>query len=116
MAALLQLLEQVAQPTADNAAGSAACEQSAKPALEKVAESATKSPTNSTTSRTADVAARCGCLRRICTGGAAAQMLDRLVGKQRQDRHGERRHSAAGLRARARGPARTLLHSVEYIE
>src|SRR5579883_822160 len=112
MAALLQLLEQVAQSAADNAAGSSTCEQSAKPALEKVAESAAKSPTN----RAADVAARCGGLRRICTGGAAAQMLDRLVSKQRQDRHGERRHSAAGLRARARGPARTLLHSVEYIE
>src|ERR1700729_492673 len=40
MAALLELLEQVAEPAADHAAGSAAREQAAQPTLEEIAKTA----------------------------------------------------------------------------
>src|SRR5258705_225593 len=99
LAILLELLEQVAKPAADHASRGAAREQAAQSSLEKVTETA---------------AARAGIYvagrwRRSCTGLAATEMFDRLVGEQCKDRHGHRRHPAAALRtgiaraARARG-------------
>src|ERR1700722_4527696 len=119
MAALLELLEQVAEPAADHAAGSAAREQAAQPTLEEIAKTAAETSTTktSTTNASTHSAPRGrGGGRRRCVALAAADMLDRLVGQRGQDRHGHRRHSAAGLRGRIAGPARAVLHAVEYIE
>src|SRR5258705_3260621 len=103
---LWELLEQVAKPAADHASRGAAREQAAQSSLEKVTETA---------------AARAGIYvagrwRRSCTGLAATEMFDRLVGEQCKDRHGHRRHPAAALRTGIARAARALLHSVEYIE
>src|SRR5580692_2969493 len=130
VAVLLELLEQVAQSAADNAACRASGEHAAEATLEdvaKTAETSTKTSTAKTstkasaaktsTTKAAANSARRGCRRR-CSGRsrAAADVFDSLVGKQRQDRHGHRRHAAAGLCARSGGTARTVLHSVQYIE
>jgi hypothetical protein len=47
---------------------------------------------------------------------AAAEMFHRFPGEQRQDRHGHRRHAAAGIRARFGWAAWAVLHAVQYIE
>jgi hypothetical protein len=107
MAALLELLEQVAKAAADDTPGSAAREQAAQSTLENIAKTSAGSAGHSTSARR---------WRRTCARWTAAQMLDCLVGEQRKDCHGHRRHPAARLRARTGGTARTLLHSVQYIE
>src|SRR5205814_2967196 len=86
---VLKLLEQAAEAAAQHAAGRAAGEQSAETALEQIAKTATKS-----------AAWRAGVDRTSAGRGlllAGAQVLDALVGKQRQDRHGDRRHAALGV-------------------
>src|SRR5580704_11119653 len=120
VAVLLEMLEQVAQSAADNAACRATGKHAAEAALEngaKTAKTSTKAAAAKTaTTKAAANSARRGCRRR-CSGRsrAAADVFDSLVGKQRQDRHGHRRHAAAGLCARSGGTARTVLHSVQYI-
>src|SRR5580704_15935259 len=123
MAALLELLEQVAEPAADHAAGSAAREQAAQPTLEEVAKTAAVATAKTSTGKTSTTSASShsaasgrGGGRRRGVALAATDMLDRLVGQQGQDRHGHGRHSAAGLRGRTAGPARAVLHAVEYVE
>src|SRR5271154_823998 len=114
MTALLELLEQVAQSAAKDAARCASGEHAAQPTFENVA----KASKTSTKTSTAHAATAGGWRRRRRTGRrrAATDVLDGLVGQQREDRHGHRRHSAAGLRARCRGAARAILHSVQYVE
>src|SRR3977135_3241505 len=108
LAVLLELPEQVAEPAADHASRRAARKQAAQSAFENVAKTAAHSAAGR-----AGIGGR-GCLRRARTG-LVAEMLDRLPGEQRQDRHGHRRHSAAGLSARIARAARTLLNPVETV-
>src|SRR4051794_26130325 len=111
MAAILKLLEQVAKPAADHAARGAACEQAAEAALEQVAESAASGQTGIHGVRRWD--RRGGAAARLI----AAEMLGRLVGKQREDCHGHRRHAAFGIGIAGRpGTARAVLHAVQYVE
>src|SRR3981189_2268514 len=110
-AVLLELLEQIAKPAAEDAARSAARKQSAQPALQHVANSPT-------TSNSATGIRRRG--RRYLSGCgawlAAAEMLDRLPGDQREYGHRHRRHSTVRLRRRMPGTERPVLHSVEYVK
>src|ERR1700722_3195000 len=115
VAVLLELLEQVAQSAADNAACRTSGEHAAEATLEDVAKTTKTSTTKTSTTKAAANSAGRG-RRRRCRSRAAADVFDSLVGKQRQDRHGHRRHAAAGLRARGGGTARTVLPSVQYIE
>src|ERR1700694_2188899 len=108
MAVLLQLLEQVAESAADHAAGGAPGEQAAEAAFQNIADSAAR--------HSGIDGARRGRGSRRCTGLTAAEMFHRLPGEQTEDRHGHRRHAAAGLRAWGAGTARAVLHAVEYVE
>src|SRR2546421_9513802 len=114
LAALLQLLEHVAEPAADHAAGRTAREQAAKRTLQYVAKTTAKTTTETAAARSA--AGRRG--RRLWRRAALARghMFDGLPGEHAEERHRHRRHSPAGLRARVRGAARALLHAVQYVE
>src|ERR1700722_6711185 len=73
MAALLELLEQVAEPAADHAAGGAAREQAAQPALENIAKTTTETPAAAASH---SAAGGRGGRRRRCAALTAANMLD----------------------------------------
>src|SRR4051794_10124443 len=108
MAALLQLVEQVAEPAADHAAGRATRQQAPEAALEQAAKSATKTAaakttTESTATGHAGVDRRGRRRRRV--GLIATEVLDGLVSQQSQDCHGDRRHPAAAVGARGGRPA-----------
>ena len=112
LAVLLELIEQTAKPAAENAAGRAAREQSAEPAgkqsTQRAAARGTSARSGTSTQQAAEnvaqpaaailrvgvhrIAARKP-LRITARQGlllAAAKVLDAFVGKQRQDRHGDR--------------------------
>src|ERR1700729_3235704 len=79
MAALLELLEQVAEPAADHAAGSAAREQAAQPTLEEIAKTAAATTAEISTTKTStanasthSAASGRGGGRRRCVALAAA--------------------------------------------
>src|SRR5262249_11582106 len=104
LAALLQLLHEVAEAAGKNAAGRTAGKQAAEAALEHIAQAAAIAGPG------IDGLRRGGWSR----GGrgarlAAAKMLDRFPGEQRQDRHCHRRHAAAGIRSWVGGAARAVL-------
>ncbi len=115
MAALLKLVQEVAEAAADHTARCAACEQAAEAALEQIAEPAAAKCTAESTGQAGIHRRWRG--RRIAAGLTAAVMLDRLVCKQGQDRHGHRRHAALGIGvAWSTRTARAVLHAVEYVE
>src|SRR4249919_2502365 len=116
LAVVLKLLEQAAEAAAQHAAGRAAGEQTAQPALEQTAKIAAETAaacrcatgavaTEQAAENVAETAGRRAGVDRIVAGYAlrrsagrrlllaGAQVLDALVGKQRQDRHGDRRHA-----------------------
>ena len=103
---------------AEDAPGRAAREQTAQPALEQAAKSTSLSTSLSTAAQHATKAAavrRAGVYPIVAgsRGLIAAEMLDPLVGKQCQDRHGDRRHAAA---CGSRLAARAIAHAVENVE
>src|ERR1700722_20246512 len=74
MAALLELLEQVAEPAADHAAGGTAREQAAQPTLEEIAKTTTAANTSTTGACTHSATSGRGGGRRRCVALAAADM------------------------------------------
>ena len=101
-----------------------------KPALEQTAEAAGAALKQSAEeaarpTRAAEQAAQHAaepCRRRLAPVPgldlrlAAAQRVDALVGKQRQDRHGDRRHAAGTGSGRSRLPPGPFRHAVENVE
>src|SRR5690242_11161944 len=117
MAALLQLLEQVAEAAGNHAAGCGAAEHSSERAFEDVTKTAAAARSTAKTAGHATAGGRrrwCG--RRRCARLARGEMFEGLPGKQAEDRHGHGRHSAAGLGARSAGAAGTLLHAIDDVE
>ncbi|MBR0955200.1 hypothetical protein JQ591_32590 [Bradyrhizobium canariense] len=122
VAALLELVEQIAETAAEHAAGCATREQAAKATLEQVTEAAASAKRASETAtstrihRRGEVRRRRGLLRRRA-GLACGHVLECLPGEQAEERHGHRRHAARGLLGAWRaGPARAVLHAVEDVE
>jgi hypothetical protein len=106
VAALLELFDDIVEPAVEHTAGGAAGQQSAQPAFEYVREAAAGCWRGGG-GRT--IAGRCGLL-------TPAEMLERLVGQEPDQRHGERRHAAAAGPVRGVTlSARPILHAVENV-
>src|SRR5262249_30067107 len=116
LAVLLKLLEEIVQAAAQYAAGSTACKQPAQSAFHQITQSATAVGD-------VDACVFCSWLRAsIARSGRwllrAGETFDRLVGKQTEDRHGDRRHpTAAGARIGfgVTLSMRSILHPIEDI-
>src|SRR4051794_35244669 len=91
MTALLELVEEIAEPAAEHGAGRAAREQAAKAALQQVTEAAASARIH----RRGEMR-RCRRRLRRAAGLVAAQMLECLPGEQAKEGHGHGRHAAAG--------------------
>src|SRR5262249_47228135 len=84
-------------------------------AAQQAAENVTKSAATAGRAGVGLVAGRDPRLRlRRRLLGVAAEMLEALVGNQRQDRHGDRRHAALGIGIGL--AARAVLHAIENVE
>src|SRR6476619_5523077 len=132
VAAVLEVLKQVAEAAAQHAAGRGAAEQSAQSALEEVAQVTARGGAGRRARRLAaeqpaeNIGEAAASIARCRTasgryagrlalsagaGGVAATTLERLVCKQSEERDDDRRHAAAGLRL----AAGAILHAGENV-
>src|SRR5262249_33453473 len=113
MAILLKLFEQIVQAAAQYVSAITPGEEIAQSALQQVAE-----PAGATRhTRIGGAAARhYAGANRIGRRLAAGEAVERLVTKQGEHRHRDRRHPSAASTTGGARPARAVLHTVEHIE
>src|SRR5262249_51184641 len=114
VAALLELLEQIAQAATDDVTGRRTAGTAREQAAQQIAEAAAASTACAGSARR-----RSRATTRIAGGLSGTETPDRLEGEQSQQGHRQRRHSAtaaAAGRCWHAFAARPVLHSVEDVE